>query len=93
MTGKRWGIALWMFLLLAGIGSGDPNSLFAKNVPGFEDYARGALAYDSGDYKRAMRSYLKGAALGNPDAQKKVGDMYRLGLPEDAGAALKRLRP
>ena len=45
-----------------------------------EKYFQGKMAFDSKDYKTALRLWAESAAQGYPDAQGLIGGMYAGGL-------------
>ena len=55
------------------------------------DFEKGLFAYDTGDFATALREWTPLAEQGNPDAQFKLGVMYRKGdgVPQDDKTAVK----
>ena len=57
-------------------------------------FSEGLAAYESGDYATALRVFKARAALGDADAQTKLGGMYAAGsgVPKDYAEAVKWYR-
>lgn len=62
-----------------------------SGAPAVADYATGLVAAERGDYTTALKEWRPLAEQGNPDAQYKLGTMYRhgQGVTQDYKVAIK----
>ena len=76
-----------ILLFLAFFISCPPSFALAESFFTSDAYFKGKLSFDAGDYKAAVKLWMKSAEKGYPEAQGLIGGMYHAGLGIEKGYA------